>query len=103
MQNFSLIVGAAPNDVIEVQKNRSKPAPGDQLLLLERPLLVPNTNQQFGNLLARITYMRILAGGDVFVLGNAEHRLRRSRALGRPVTGALRPGRTRPASFRQRS
>jgi hypothetical protein len=75
MQSFSLIVGAAPNDVIEVQKNRSKPAPGDQLLLLERPLLVPNTNQQFGNLLARITYMRILAGGDVFVLGNAEHRL----------------------------
>lgn len=75
MQSFSLIVGAAPNDVIEVQKNRSKPAPGDQLLLLERPLLVPNTNQQFGNLLARITYMRILTGGDVFVLGNAEHRL----------------------------
>ena len=44
MESFSLIVDAAPNDVIEVQKNRSKPAPGDQLLLLEQPLLVPNTN-----------------------------------------------------------
>ena len=53
----------------------ASPVPGDHLLIVERELLGPTTNQKVGTLVAAITFMKILPNDDALLLGTAEHHL----------------------------
>jgi hypothetical protein len=53
----------------------ASPVPGDHLLIVERELLDPTTNQKVGTLVAAITFMKILPNDDALLLGIAEHHL----------------------------
>jgi hypothetical protein len=73
MATFTLNVRPRQGDEIEVPVRPVK-RPGDQLLLVRRPLVDPQTNNQVGSFNARLTFMEVLAG-DVLFSGNADHQV----------------------------
>ena len=76
MPKFTLLVNPLPpGDEKKVQANHGQWAPGDQLLLIERQLLDPQTQIQVGRLIARLTFMKVLPNNNALVLGNADHHL----------------------------
>lgn len=74
MATFTLNVRPRPGDEVEVPRRTNK-RPGDQLLLVERPLVDPQTNNQVGSFSARLTFMDISPAGDVLFSGNADHQV----------------------------
>src|SRR5215211_3506142 len=73
---FKLIVHPSPTTEDFAGADRTNPAPGDEFLLIDRPLIDPKTSKQVGRLIARLTFIET-ASGDPLVLGNADHHLKR--------------------------
>jgi hypothetical protein len=85
MATFTLNVRPRQGDEIEVPVRPVK-RPGDQLLLVRRPLVDPQTNNQVGSFNARLTFMEVLAG-DVLFSGNRPPSSRRRDLYARFVPG----------------
>jgi hypothetical protein len=83
-QPFSLSMGFISYGYLEVLADSTKGRqPGDRFLLREIPLIDPNTNQQVGRLIARVTYMLVSSTGDpLLYFGNADHHLEGTREKG---------------------
>jgi hypothetical protein len=54
------------------------PVPGAHLLVVERELLDPTTDQTVGTLLGAFTFMKIIPPDDALVLGIVQHHLNAS-------------------------
>jgi hypothetical protein len=74
MVKFTLIIGKAPGDEFFVGANQNNPKPGEELLLIERPLLDPNTNNRVCSFNARLKVMRN-SGGVLLFSNNADNEL----------------------------
>src|SRR5215204_5387123 len=74
MPKYTLYLKDDPTTVQKVPPGNY--SPGDQLLLIERPLLDDATLlNQVGKLIARLTVMKIATNGKPLILGNADHHL----------------------------
>jgi hypothetical protein len=71
MATFTLNVRPRSGDEVELPPRTNKRV-GDQLLLVRRPLVDPQTNIEVGSFNARLTVMEVPAG-DVLFSGNADH------------------------------
>jgi hypothetical protein len=73
MPTITLNVRPKQGDEVFLGADPNNPSPGDQILLVERELVNPQTNVKVGSFNSRLTFMKTT--GVLLFSGNADHEL----------------------------